>query len=141
MKKASADVITLNLCNKKHGHMMYAYSDMECDRHNFLSFQAIFCSFTSLQTPKIKTWKKCKNTWRYYAFTHVYHKSRSYDAWFLRYSVQRTEFFVIFGHFYPLTLLTTQKIQILRKIKKTPWDIIILHFSTTNDYHMRRNGF
>ena len=50
-------------------------------------------------------------------------------------------FFVIFGHFYSLTLLTTQKIQILRKIKKTPWDIIIFHFSTTNDYYMRRNGF
>ena len=38
MKKASGDVIILNLCNKKHNHMMYAYSDMECDRHNFLSF-------------------------------------------------------------------------------------------------------
>ena len=38
MKKASGDVIILNLCNKKHNQMMYAYSDMECDRHNFLSF-------------------------------------------------------------------------------------------------------
>ena len=36
MKKASGDVIILNLCNKKHNHMMYAYSDMECDRQ--LSF-------------------------------------------------------------------------------------------------------
>ena len=32
MKKASGDVIVLNLSNKKHDHMMYAYSDMECDR-------------------------------------------------------------------------------------------------------------
>ena len=32
MKKASGDVIVLNLSNKKHYHMMYAYSDMECDR-------------------------------------------------------------------------------------------------------------
>ena len=39
---------------------MYAYSDMECDRHNFLSFLAIFCSFTPILTPKIKIWKKCK---------------------------------------------------------------------------------
>ena len=29
MKKAPGDVITLDLCNKKHDHMMYAYSDME----------------------------------------------------------------------------------------------------------------
>ena len=60
MKKASENVIILTLCNKKHDKMMYAYSDMECNRHNFLSFQAIFCSFTPLLTPKIKFWKKCK---------------------------------------------------------------------------------
>ena len=35
--KVSADVIILNLCNKKHDQMVYAYSDMECNRHNFLS--------------------------------------------------------------------------------------------------------
>ena len=38
MKKASGDVIILNLCNKKHNQMMYAYSDMECERYKFLSF-------------------------------------------------------------------------------------------------------
>ena len=38
MKKASGDAIILNLRNKKHDHIMYAYSDMECNRHNFLSF-------------------------------------------------------------------------------------------------------
>ena len=40
MKKASGDVIisNLNLRNKKHNKMMYAYSDMECNRHNLLSF-------------------------------------------------------------------------------------------------------
>ena len=38
MKKTSGDVIILNLCNKKHDQIMYAYSDMECNRHNFLSF-------------------------------------------------------------------------------------------------------
>ena len=37
----------------------YAYPDMECDKHNFLSFKAIFCSFTPLLTAKIKIWKKC----------------------------------------------------------------------------------
>ena len=61
MKKASGDVIILNLCNKKHDHMMYAYSDMECLLgHNFLLFQAIYCFFAPLMTPKIKIWKKCK---------------------------------------------------------------------------------
>ena len=44
--------------------MVYADSDMNCShRHNFLSFQAIFCSFAQLLTPKIKISKKtCKKT-------------------------------------------------------------------------------
>ena len=67
MKKASRDVIILNLCNKC---MMYAYSDMECDRHNFLSFQAIFCSFAPLLTSKIK--KNCKKTPEDIILLHLY---------------------------------------------------------------------
>ena len=38
MKTASGDVIILYLYNKKHDHVVYAYLDMECNRHNFLSF-------------------------------------------------------------------------------------------------------
>ena len=38
MKKATGDVIILNLCNKKHDHMIYGYSDMGCVRYNFLSY-------------------------------------------------------------------------------------------------------
>ena len=36
MKKAAGDVIILNLCNKRHNHMMHNYSDMECDRQFFI---------------------------------------------------------------------------------------------------------
>ena len=36
MKRASADVIILNLWNKKHDHIIYAYSDMKCN--NFFVF-------------------------------------------------------------------------------------------------------
>ena len=42
---------------------------------------------------------------------HVYHKWRSYDVWFLRYWVWRTEFFVILDHFLPFYPLTTWKIK------------------------------
>ena len=69
----------------------------------------IFCLLLLYYWPQKLTFEKnVKTTWRYYPFTHVYHKSRSYNVWFLRYKVQRTEFLVILGHFYPLTLLTTQ---------------------------------
>ena len=101
----------------------------------FLSFYAIFCSFTPLLTLKIKIWKKCKNTWRHYPFTHVHHKPRSYDVWFLRYKVQRTKFFVILGDFLPFHPPNNPKNQNFFKIRKTPGDII-LHISTINQNHM-----
>ena len=60
IKKVSGDVIILQMSTKNHYHMMYASSDMECNRHNFMSFWAIFCLFTQLLNPKIKIWKKYK---------------------------------------------------------------------------------
>ena len=74
MKKEFGDVIILNLCNKKHDHMMYAYSDMErSHRHIFLSFEAIIGLLPHYWPPKSKFGKNLKNTRRYYPFTHVYH--------------------------------------------------------------------
>ena len=89
---------TLNLWNKKHDQMMYAYSDMECDRYSFLSFWAIF-ALTLLTTTKKK---KKKNTSRFHHFILVYHKLQSYDVWFLRYQVwhRQAEFFDHFGIFF-----------------------------------------
>ena len=70
------------------------------------------------------------------SFTYEQQKSRSYDVWFTRYKVQRTRFFGILDHFFPLTLLTTQKVKNFEKIKTLPGDIIIFHFCTTNDDHI-----
>ena len=78
------DVIILHMCTKNHDHMMYASWDMECNSYNFLPF------YPTIDPLKIKIWKKCKNTWRYYLLSYVYHKSRSYEVWFLRYKAQRT---------------------------------------------------
>ena len=33
-KQASGDVTILNLCNKKHNQMIYAYSDMKCTKND-----------------------------------------------------------------------------------------------------------
>ena len=65
----------------------------------FLSFWAIFCPFISLKTLKIKIGKNMKKAWRYYPFTHVYHKWRSYDVSFLKYKAWDRVFFVILDHF------------------------------------------
>ena len=66
MEQASGDVIILHISTKNHDHMIYASKDMECDRHIFLSFWAIFCPFTPLLTLKIKIWKKFRKKRRYY---------------------------------------------------------------------------
>ena len=58
----------------------------------------------------MKRWKKPLEI----LFTQVYHKWQSYDIWFLRYQVQQTDFFAIFGNFFPFT----QKMEISKKWKK-----------------------
>ena len=95
MKKASGYVITSNLCNKNHNQMIYAYSDMECNRHNFLSFWL----FSHYWPQKSNFQKNVKTTWRYYPFTHVHHKSRSY-VWFLWYKDKNAKA-KVFCHFRP----------------------------------------
>ena len=80
--------------------------------------------------------KKKKNTWRYYYFTNVYHKWQSYDAWFLRYQAQQTEFFVILDRFLPFYTPNNLKNKNFEKMKKETQDIIILHRCTISDNHM-----
>ena len=57
-----------------------------------------------------------KKACRYHQLTFVYHKRQSYDIWFLRDKVQRTEFWGIF--FALLTPIRTWTIKILIKWKK-----------------------
>ena len=132
---------------------MYDFWDMEYDGRNFLSCQTNFCPFIPLRAPKIKIFKKIQKMpgdiiiWQMCNMNHVWLTWLTYDVcyevWFLRYRPQRTEFFVILDHFLAFYTLTTQKIKILKKMKKTPGDI--LHMFTQNydymlpcswDYHV-----
>ena len=78
MKKASGVIIILNLCNMiiwcTLTQMWIATDTIIC---HLRSFFALLPHYWPL---KIKTWKNVKNTGRYYPFTHVYYKSRSYDV-------------------------------------------------------------
>ena len=138
-KKQHLDMSSFYKCvPKKYDHMIYVSWDMECNKKCFLSFWVIFFPFTQLKTQKIKIlkiWKK--KAWRYYPFTHMHHKWRLYDVWFLRYKTQWTDFFLSLDHcllFYPLM---TCKIKILKKkMKKASGDIINFHLCTLNDNHI-----
>ena len=119
--------------------MMYAYSDMEGNRqfiHSFYPFRPLFALLPHCWPRKLKFAKYVENTWRY-PFTHVYNTLRSYDAWFLRYKVQRTKF-CHFGSFFALwPSQQPKKSKILKKLKKKrPRDIIMLHLCIINDNHI-----
>ena len=66
-----------------------------------------------------QTTQKWKKAWRYYHFTHVYHKSESYDVWFLKYWAWKSYNFLSFwAIFCPFTPLPIWKIKILKKRKQ-----------------------
>ena len=102
----------------------------------FCHFRPFFALPPHYWAWKLKIGRNVKKDLRHYPFTHVYHKWRSYDVWFQGYKARQSKFFVILGHFLPLTLLTNWKIRILKKSKKPTEDIVILHLCTTNDNHM-----
>ena len=102
--------------------MMYVFWYIKHGRQDFLSFWAIFCPFTPLTIQKIKILKKWKKLLEI-SFTQVCYKWQLYDIWFLRYQLQHTDVFVIFGHVLPFTPLTTQKMKISQNWKKKHLEI------------------
>ena len=123
MKNESGDVFILHMCTKNYNHVMYASWEMECDRHNFLSFWAIFFPFTLLTTLKTKIWKKYKK----YQEKLSFHKCVPLMK-IIRCMVPDRKG-TTNRVFCPLTYLTTRKF----KMEKMLGDIIILQLRVTND--------
>ena len=106
-------------------HMMYGNWDMEHNKHNYLSFWAIFCPFIPLTT------KKRDFISLYWCTTNNNHMM--YGCW----DIDRDKNFSNFGPFWPFYPLTTRKIKILIKwkMKETPGNIT-LYMSTINENQM-----
>ena len=117
---------------------MYAYLDIECIKYSFCHFRPLPALLAHYWPQKSK-FGNVKNSRRYYPFTHVHHKSRSYDVWFLRYKVQRTKFFVILGHFLPFDPPNPNNCQILSFYTCVPqttitWCMVPEISSTTDNF-------
>ena len=54
MKKTLEDIIILQMITINDSHMIYGFSDMECNRQKFLSFWTVFCPFTPSPTQQPK---------------------------------------------------------------------------------------
>ena len=126
--------------------MMYAYSDMEClHRHNFSSFQAIFCSFAPLLTSKTKIWKKCKKTPGDIILLHmctINQDHMMYGSYDMKFNKQN--FFVFLGNFLSFYSLTPWKMKIPKR-KKTlgissfytsVQKIMIIHYTVPKIWRM-----
>ena len=88
----------------------------------------LFFPFYLPNSPKNQNFQKNeKSAWRYHHFTIVYQKDMAHDEY---------NYFSFWAIFCPLTPLTAQKINILKKMKEIAGDIIILHKCTKNDNHM-----
>ena len=98
-KKTPGDIIIFHICNINDNHMMYGSWDMECNRHNFLSFWTIFCPFTPYGPNKI--FKKWKKYLRYYHFTNINDSHMMYGSSDMECNGQMDNFFVILDHFLP----------------------------------------
>ena len=124
MKTACGDVIILNLSNKRHNKMMYAYSDMECNRNIFCHFRPFFALLPHYWPQKLKFGKNVKNR----GDIILLHICTINDLWFLRYKVQKTKFFYHYGPFFALSPSQQPKKPKFWKNKKKTLEILL--FST-----------
>ena len=98
MRKWPGVGIILRMPTKNHDHMMYTSWDMECDRF-FLSFLAIFCTFTLLTTWKIKILKKWEKHLQLSSFYTCLPKIRIIWCMLPEIWSVTDRFFIIFSHF------------------------------------------
>ena len=133
MKKNPGDIIILHKCSKNRDHKLYSSWYMKCSRQNFLSFWVLFCPFTPLTTQINQNFEKMKKSLEIWSFYTNVPK-----IMIICYTVPEirsmTDVIVIFhfGLFFAFVPLTSQKIKIYTKWKKTLKDIIILLTWTKN---------
>ena len=118
------------MCTKNQNQMIHGSWETEWDRQNFLlSFRPFFCLFTLLIIQKSEFFKNKKNSWRYYPFTHVYHKWRSDNIWFLKWKTRHI-FFCHFGPVFVFSPFWQPRKSKFWKIEENTWRCY--HFTHVN---------
>ena len=121
------------VCTKNHNHEVQFLRYRV--RQTFLWFWALFCPFSCLVPQKSKLleiWKKELDMSPFHTYV-----LKITIIWCMAPEIWRaTESIVILSHFLPLYYTDNLKNQNFEKMKKTPWDIIILHMYTINENHM-----
>ena len=130
MKQFPGDII-LHKCNTNDNHIIYGSWDNERNGQSFLSSWTIFCKIW-----KIKILKRTKKHLEILSLstcvpqmTITWHMVP--EIWSMT-----DRIFCHFGLFLPFYTPNNPKNQNFEKLKKMPWDIIILNMCTINDNHM-----
>ena len=118
--KIYMEILSFYTCVPKMTIIWYMVPDTSSTIDRFFCHFALYFALLPTKIPrKSKFWINERNSWRYYHFTHEYHKWKSYDVWFLRYGAWQTEYFSSWANiFCPFTPLTAQKMKISKKMKK-----------------------
>ena len=132
-KKNSEDIIILHKCTINDNHMMYVSWDMERDRHNFLSFWAIFCPFTPTNNLKNQNFEKIEKNPEDTIILQKCTKNHHHILCSLDMARDECNLYISFWAIScPFITLTARKIKKNKNLKKVLWDIIILYKRTKN---------
>ena len=107
-----------------------------CEGHNFLSFWIVlpFYPQNNLKNQNFEKILKMPGDIIILHMCTINDNHMMYGSWHIKHDGHNfLSFWFIFCTFIPLT---TQKIKILKKWKKTPEDITTLHMCTLNENHM-----
>ena len=134
MKKELEEIIILQMFTINVSHMIYGFSDIECNRQNFFVILDCFLPFYPPTNPKNKNFEKLKKDPGDIIILHKCTKNHDQMLYCsLDMARNRFNYFSFWAIFYPFISLAAQKIKIKKKkTKKTPGDIIILHIYTKN---------
>ena len=114
-KNTPGDITILHMCTINDNHIMYGSSEMECDRHNFLSFSTIVCHFNPTNNQENQNFEKMKKTPGdiiTLQMRTINDNYMMYGSWYKEYKGQKfLSFWIIFWSFTPLT---TRKINIFK---------------------------
>ena len=154
-KQMPGDIIILHMSTINQDHMLYGSWDVKCKGKSFMSF-CTFLLFDPSNNPKNQNSEKIKTTSGDIIILHLCTTNDNhimYGSWDIKHDKQDFCHFGLFfallppwkSNFWKNELLrkwTTQKkwntlkIKLLKKWRKNPGDIIILHMSTINKNHM-----
>ena len=133
LKKPLGDITILHMCPSNDNHMMYCSWDMECNKQYFILGH--FLPFYLTKNLKNKFFSKIEKKQQEMSSFYTCVPQMTI-IWYMVPDIwSMTQFFVMadyFLHFHPLT---TRENQNFEKMKKTPWDIIILHMCNINENH------